>query len=804
MARTKRSQTPTESPGWKSRAVPIAGAFAFVAAAAGASIGCYGTDDSSAECQTTRETFTTDVYGKVLSQTCVGCHAPGGTAYDQGAKFILQRETYPDFVSANIAAIREYAKVEVEGKPLLLRKPLGEQNHGGGAVLAANSEEYKILSNFVNQVRSGQDKTCPSGDAKLDVTYLDNQELYRKAALNLAGRVPTDAEFAAVTTDASLDAAILKLTEEEQFYERLMDMWNDVLLTEKGFDVGNVRDGFPGADVYSNDKNPAYSPDARNWANISLRQEPLRIIEFVTRNKLPFSDVVAGNYTVVNPYLAQIYGLGADALATPENFWHWQKGVGIKQTRNATENTVPLAGVLSTPSFLMRWETTPTNRSRKRARIVQKTFLATDILKFAQRPVDPSALASVQNAPLNDGQCRVCHQVNDPIAGAFRGFSERNSLPSFDATDNWHDDMAPPGFAGEKMPASEYANALNWLGRKIGSDSRFGLSVAQIMFQGITGDAPLEYPTDRQSPTFADKVKAFETQNDWFLDVARNFVSHGTDIRQVVLDIVKSPYYRAKTGTPSKPELYAEMGNGRLLTPELLSQKFTAVLGIHAGDMRGGDFYKHYGFRRNWLEEEWRLLYGGIDSKDVTKRVDTLSPGMLAAATFITNKMACRVTAYDFTKAPAERTLFKFVEPITVPFSPRTDVGIPLVAVPENETKIRQNLVHLYWRVLGERVEANSDEVNRAYNLFTNVWKGIEDNSLKLKDKGGDYGFADNECRGATDWAKVKAPADGNVYGYGFDAIPAEKQINQDKNFTIRAWQAVLTYMLSDYRFLHE
>jgi len=31
-----------------------------------------------------------------------------------------------------------------------------------------------------------------------------------------------------------------------------------------------------------------------------------------------------------------------------------------------------------------------------------------------------------------------------------------------------------------------------------------------------------------------------------------------------------------------------------------------------------------------------------------------------------------------------------------------------------------------------------------------------------------------------------------------------EERLRRDENYTIRAWMAVVTYLLSDYRFLHE
>ena len=36
------------------------------------------------------------------------------------------------------------------------------------------------------------------------------------------------------------------------------------------------------------------------------------------------------------------------------------------------------------------------------------------------------------------------------------------------------------------------------------------------------------------------------------------------------------------------------------------------------------------------------------------------------------------------------------------------------------------------------------------------------------------------------------------------EAIPEERRVVNDRNYTLRAWSAVLTYLLSDYRFLYD
>jgi hypothetical protein len=208
------------------------GVLALGSTLAGSSAGCSSSESSAggdSSCVSTREYFTTRVYGKAM-QTCVGCHSPGGLADNAGAKFRMYRETTPDFVSANINAIKQYAEIEVRDTPLILVKPLGQREHGGGAVLVKGSEDYKILEQFVTDLRAGVDKTCDAGD-QLAVDYLDNQAVARKAAVSVGGFYPTEAQFEQVKSDEGLDAFLLDVTRTELFYDRLREIWNDALLT---------------------------------------------------------------------------------------------------------------------------------------------------------------------------------------------------------------------------------------------------------------------------------------------------------------------------------------------------------------------------------------------------------------------------------------------------------------------------------------------------------------------------------------------------------------------------------------------
>lgn len=81
----------------------------------------------------------------------------------------------------------------------------------------------------------------------------------------------------------------------------------------------------------------------------------------------------------------------------------------------------------------------------------------------------------------------------------------------------------------------------------------------------------------------------------------------------IVKAIIKSPYYRATQGDPTAPYEQEGVGTGRLLTPEMLNRKIAAVTGYR--------WRKTFEWEQqhDWLLEDYRLLYGGIDSEDVRR-----------------------------------------------------------------------------------------------------------------------------------------------------------------------------------------
>jgi len=748
-----------------------------MAAAASLTLGACSSDSSTSGdgdgCLSNRAFFEQKVWSSFMGAKCVLCHTDGGQAIVKGAQFHLQTASYPAFDDANLDNIATLSKkIDFTTKEsYLLLKPLGKLNHGGGTQLTEDSDEYKNLKELVTRVQSGEDSCADSTNTTIaDVKLLDPASTLRKAALDIAGRLPTKTESDKVTKggDASIDGVLDSMMTEEIFYTRIREIWNDLLLTNK-YSRGDDALRFMNEDLYPNiDKQfgDKSSDEDRNAANLAVAQEPLNLISYIVKNNKPFTDVAAADYTVVNPWLAKAYNVNVSFKNDKDpNEWHEAKvtlGTGV---------ALPHAGILSTPVFLNRWQTTPTNRNRARARRVYLYLLATDILQLATRPVDATKVAAVDDPTENSSASVGCHYHMDPIAGGFRGYDESDYElfdPKSENATAWHPDMAQTGFEGTPMPPSSYTKALPWLAKSIAGDSRFVVNAVHSTFRGLTGQDPLVYPPDETAPTFKDDLAAWTAQDDFFRATGAQFAASNYNLKTVFKAIIKSPYYRGVSApATAHPALLAGIGTGRMLTPEMLSRKINAIMGF--------PWASSYDRTRDYLMQDFYITYGGIDSDDVITRLKTPNGLLYAVQQRMANEVACHATAFDFTKAKDQRKLFPLVDVDEVPESAGHAVG-------GSVSDIKDNIVYLFDQILGQKVSKTDVEVERAYQLYLDTYHELQ--------ASGDQGL-EGECQGRND------PATGTP-------VPDAQQIQGDPNFTIRPWQAVITYLLSDYSFLYE
>src|SRR5262249_9652197 len=139
-------------------------------------------------------------------------------------------------------AFAKMAAVKEHDQSRMLLKVIGQLDHGGEDVLKADSPGYRVLAEFVrrgNEPPSPGTGKAPPTDADAQappvfegVVLLDERRLLRRVTLSLAGRLPTEAEFAAVKKDGltAMPAILEAVMKEEAFFTRLREGFNDIFL----------------------------------------------------------------------------------------------------------------------------------------------------------------------------------------------------------------------------------------------------------------------------------------------------------------------------------------------------------------------------------------------------------------------------------------------------------------------------------------------------------------------------------------------------------------------------------------------
>lgn len=737
-----------------------------------------GGSASGGDCVSNEQFFLKEVWTPVLEKKCYVCHNPQGAARD--SKMVYQPPGQAGFLEANMAIFEEAAAYSKGGGSLVLLKPTGDLEHGGAQIFAKDSDDYKSLNTMIR--RLGEPDTCRASTDVASffdgVELLTPKETLRKSSLSLVGRLPTADELATIEAggEQALDPVLDRMMQEDAFYERLEEIFNDLFLTNKYLGRDNAvdllnRDFYPDARWYNDDgagngEDPEFFSGAQSYSNNSVAREPLKLVSYIVRNNLPFTEVLTADYTVVNPYSARVYGISDIA---------WDDPTDPNEYKPGRIPGIPHAGVLSSPMFLNRFPTTDTNRNRHRSRVVYQMFMATDVLKLAERPIDPTSV--VHNPTMNDPQCSVCHAVVDPIAGSFQNWDEQGN---YDPPEAWFGDMRQPGFGKEAIVGDLRLESLSWLSGRITDDSRFDMAIVYIMYRALVGRDPLDLPRTEDSADYDTELQAYNIQRDMFQRIAAEFRANGHNLKLVVRELIKSPYYRAANylnvdELDDKRKLaIAGLGAERLLTPEMLNRRIKAITGL-PWRPRVDD--------QDYLldSDEYLILYGGIDSDDVIERITEPNGIMANIQQRMANELACLHTARDFGAAPDQRVFFPETE---LSYVPLDENGF---AITQANAAIRANIQHLYRHILGEEVALGSPELERVYDLFFEVWKEGSDKVAadELSDR------LPNNCSYRSDY----------LTGRG---VPDEERIERDPDYVVRAWMAVLTYFFSDYRFLYE
>jgi len=705
-------------------------------------------------CSTMVAEFNNTIYPLMNSANpllCAGCHTGQNPSADppSGWGFPNNPPTAADF-----AVFRTIASFVSGGQSLILEKATGGAQHSGGDRFPnrPNDPDYNLFADFVNRAAVCQPDP-PANTATIDLGT--GYEQLHKVVATLGSRTPTNAEISTINAanndqqaiNAALGPIMDGLMNEDGFYVRVQELYNDLLLTDRdannrgAVDNNFDLDAFANRDYYEDNFSGNERNDLREAANYGFARAPVELVKYVIQNNRPFTEIVTADYTMINPYSAVIYNNNAGDSNFPFNSDENQANHDrddfrpVDNIRQQDNTLVPAAGVIGTHSFLGRYPSTNTNVNRARARYVTDYFLGLDIETLAARDgLDlDSVIGSVPT--FQDPQCTVCHVVMDPIAGLF---TNRDNAGEYDTSNAFQHNrtlggvprMVPAGYTlnqADELPSAEEDTALQWLGGRLAQDDRFAERTVRTVFKGLTG------------------IDATTASTTAFVNVIKNqFVAANFNFKLLVKDIILSDYFLARNLAPGEnPSSYADIGAGRLITPEEINRKITAITGINY-EWRGPN-------SNSGLLGRHRLLYGGIDSDEVTTRTTEPTSLIDSIQERISNQVACERVAADLYSNSS--TLFPFVDETDIP-----DGGA-------SENAIRQNIQFMHRHILGEDLALTDAEIVNTYQLFVDV-RARGETAIQ------------SQCRGG-------GPS-------------------TDSNGTVIPWMAVVTYLLADYRFLYE
>lgn len=736
--------------------------------------------------------FTTEVWGKVGAQSCLTCHKDGGDAEE--SRFVLRdprRATGTEQLEVlkhNRNEFAEMARLKEGDKSRILIKVTGGLEHGGSDVLKPDSTGYRILTEFVHRVEiMSSGKPVPVIKASehdirkffAGVVMLDDKALLRRLTLSLAGRLPTQQESAKVasTGRAAIPVILDGVLKEPAFYTRLREGFNDIFLTT-GFDdvpeatlpyefFGETR-GWTQKFDFKLYKDPKEKTQAGYKLSADYRKallgEPMKLIEYIVSNDRPFTEIITADYIMVTPFSARGYGIYdelKDKFQQPEDPQEYIpvklkalkfQGKSRQHDQESATGYYPHAGILSTFQYLRRYPTTETNRNRLRSRMYYLQFLGVDALELAARVSDAAAVTAKFEVPtMQASECVVCHRTLDPVASLFQDYYKLEGTYGR-RKEGWFKDMFQAGFEGEDMPAGERWRSLQWLGEQTVKDPRFATAMVEHVYYILTGRKVLLPPKELDDPLYAAKSRAYQAQRREIDSIAQLFTESNFNLKTAFKAWALSDFYRADglTTAATSPERQAELndlGLVRMLGPEQLERKIAAV----------------FGEPWNRLTDQMAMLYGGIDTKEVTERAADPSGAMGAIQRIMANDIACKQTLKDFARPAAERRLFPNIEPSVIPYGSI-----------EGDEDIRRAIVYLHERILGRADAPDSKEVDRTFDLLAGI---VADAHMqKSFEKRETY-----HCRRDLPEAVV-----------------------QDPNYTIRAWRGVVTYLLRRQEFLYE
>ena len=498
--------------------------------------------------------------------------------------------------------------------------------------------------------------------------YLSPAEHLVRISMALRGTRPSADELAAVESDPdALEGIVDEYLESPNFGETIRDLHNDTLLLlidYLTFPAGFVPKGdIADADPYE--------------LNRAVTEAPLRLIEHVVMNDLPYTEIVTADYTLANGLTSVVWGLPYDGDGESWELSSWEDGRGN-------------AGILSDAWLYQRHSSTVSNANRGRANAISRALLCYDFLSrdieidSSVNLADPDQVA---NAVVTNPSCASCHQALDPLASFFRGYFPLyvpgdEEYPIF----SYFPEVFPEQLGvpmREPLYFGRAGDETQDLGAFIADDPRFAGCTANRFYaylqQVPLRDVPLE--------TTAELQAVLEDS--------------GFDAKALTKAIVLSDDFRISHFEEELPEDDFRTSLAvKKMRPVQLAQFARSTTGFEWKTYLGDDSLGTVDLLRDSFLG-YTVLAGGIDSFFVTRPSYTYSATSSLVLSNLAREASHFVVEDDFALDAEDRRLLTRIGP--------NDSG---------EESVRGQLVDLYLALYGRVVEPDSEEIDETYALF--------------------------------------------------------------------------------------
>lgn len=291
-----------------------------------------------------------------------------------------------------------------------------------------------------------------------------------------------------------------------------------------------------------------YSVDDETALVTAFGEEPIRLVGEVARADLPYTEIVTGDWTMVNERLAEWY-----PTDYPEGSEGWQVARWTDRR--------PEAGVLATNGLWWRYQTTTGNANRGRANAIGRILLCSDTLDKSielDATADLTDEAAIVDAVSNNPSCVACHASLDPLGSYLWGFYVESTTNTRDFA-YYHPERerywetyghgVVPGFYGEP------GDGLAELGRQIAGDPRFVTCAVEQATEILL-----------QRPVDADDTDTLVAHREAFL-------AGGLTVRALWRAVLTSEEYRAT------PESAGDGATWKMVTPDQYVSQLEDITG---------------------------------------------------------------------------------------------------------------------------------------------------------------------------------------------------------------------------------